>query len=86
MAIGFKLNPYDPCVANKIVHSKQLTIAWHVDDLKVSHKKYQVVSHMVKWLKAKYEQLFDNGSGAMMITHGKIHDYRKRNLRDLSLP
>ena len=54
-AIGFKLNPYDPCVANKIVHGKQLTIAWHVDDLKVSHKKYQVVSHMVKWLKAKYE-------------------------------
>ena len=44
MAIGFKLNPYDPCVANKIVHGKQLTIAWHVDDLKVSHKKYQVIS------------------------------------------
>ena len=44
MVIGFKLNPYDPCVANKIVHGKQLTIAWHVDDLKVSHKKYQVVS------------------------------------------
>ena len=46
--IGFKLNPYDPCVANKIVHGKQLTMTWHVDDLKVSHKKYQVVSCMVK--------------------------------------
>ena len=56
-AIGFKLNPYHPCVANKIVHSKQLTITWHVDDLKVSHKKYQVISQIVKWLKAKYEQL-----------------------------
>ena len=85
MAIGFKLNLYDPCVANKIVHGKQLTIAWHVDDLKVSHKKYQVVSHMVKWLKDKYEQLFNDGSGVMMITHGKIHDYLGMQL-DFSMP
>ena len=85
MVIGFKLNPYDPCVANKIVRGKQLTIAWHVDDLKVSHKKYQVVSHMVKWLKAKYEQLFEDGSGVMMITHGKIHDYLSMQL-DFSMP
>ena len=85
MVIGFKLNPYDPCVANKIVHGKQLTIAWHVDDLKVSHKKYQVVSRMVKWLKAKYEQLFEDGSSAMMITHGKIHDYLSMQL-DFSMP
>ena len=84
-AIGFKLNPYDPCVANKIVHGKQLTITWHVDDLKVSHKKYQVVSCMVKWLKAKYEQLFKDGSGAMMITHRKIHDYLGMQL-DFSMP
>ena len=85
MAIGFKLKLYDPCVANKIVHGKQLTITWHVDDLKVSHKKYQVVSHMVKWLKAKYEQLFKDGSGAMMITRGKIHDYLSMQL-DFSMP
>ena len=83
--IGFKLNPYDPCVANKIVHGKQLTIAWHVDDLKVSHKKYQVVSRMVKWLKAKYEQLFEDSSSAMTITHGKIHDYLGMQL-DFSMP
>jgi hypothetical protein len=35
--IGFEINPYDPCVANKIVEGKQLTVVWHVDDLKVSH-------------------------------------------------
>ena len=40
---------------------------------------------MVKWLKAKYEQLFDDGSGAMMITHGKIHDYLGMQL-DFSMP
>jgi hypothetical protein len=34
---GFMLNPYDPCVANKVVDRKQMTVCWHVDDLKVSH-------------------------------------------------
>ena len=32
-SIGFELNPYDPCVANKIVDGAQLTVVWHVDDL-----------------------------------------------------
>ena len=33
---GFKFNPYDPCVANKMIKGKQLTIVFHVDDVKVS--------------------------------------------------
>jgi hypothetical protein len=34
---GFKINPYDPCVANKMTESgKQLTMIWHVDDLMAS--------------------------------------------------
>jgi hypothetical protein len=35
---GFDLNPYDPCVANKMVAEKQLSLTWHVDDIKMSHK------------------------------------------------
>ena len=35
-SIGFELNPYYPCVDNKIVDGAQLTVVWHVDDLKVS--------------------------------------------------
>ena len=35
---GFKLNSYDPCIASKMVKTNQLTISWHVDDLKVIHK------------------------------------------------
>jgi hypothetical protein len=34
---GFELNPYDPCVANKMLDGKQMTVVWHVDDLKISH-------------------------------------------------
>ena len=35
--MGFEVNPYDPCVVNKMVNGKQMTMFWHVDDLKVSH-------------------------------------------------
>ena len=36
---GFEINPYDPCVANKMINRKQMTVTWCVDDLKVSHKE-----------------------------------------------
>ena len=36
-SIGFKLNPYDECVANRNVRGKQHTIRFHVDDVLSSH-------------------------------------------------
>jgi hypothetical protein len=31
---GFKINPYDPCVANKLTENgKQFTMIWHADNL-----------------------------------------------------
>ena len=41
---GFVLNPYDSCVANKMIDGKQCTILWHVDDLKISHMDPAVVT------------------------------------------
>ena len=38
MEWGFKLNEYDPCVANKMINGKQCTIIWYVDDLKILKK------------------------------------------------
>ena len=35
-AYGFRINPYDPCVANKSIGGNQLTVCWHVDNLKIS--------------------------------------------------
>jgi hypothetical protein len=35
--IGFIINPYDPCVANRWINGKQQTLTWHVDDLESSH-------------------------------------------------
>jgi hypothetical protein len=37
--IEFIINPYDLCVANKIIEGKQMTICFHVDDFKLSHRK-----------------------------------------------
>ena len=40
--IGFVVNPYDPCVANRIINGSQHTVTWHVDDLKSSHKNPRI--------------------------------------------
>ena len=37
---GIEVNPYDPCVANKMIDGSQFTIVWHVDDVKLSHKNH----------------------------------------------
>ena len=36
-SLGYEINPYDPCIANKNINGKQMTICWHVDDLFVGH-------------------------------------------------
>ena len=46
MTIGFELNPYDPCVANKTINRKQLTLVWHIDNIKASHFESEVVTRM----------------------------------------
>jgi hypothetical protein len=72
---GFKLNPYDGCVANKIVKGKQITICFHVDDCKISHESTKVVDATIKWLRAEYESIFEDGSGVMKVHRGKVHKY-----------
>ena len=69
---GFMLNPYDPCVANKDIEGSQFTVVWHVDDLKISHAKEEVVSEFISWIKSKYE---DKDIGNLKTSRGKIHDY-----------
>jgi hypothetical protein len=65
---GFKLNPYDPCVANKTVNGTQMTVCWHVDNLKVSHVDPKEVTKFGEWLRKTY--------GVPVATHrGKVHDY-----------
>ena len=65
---GFKLNPYDPCVANKTVNGNQMTVCWHVDDLKVSHVDGAEITKFGVWLNDTF--------GVTVAEHrGKVHDY-----------
>lgn len=64
------INPYDPCVANKIINGNQCTIAWHIADIKISHKAAKVVDQIVNQLKSMFGNL-----GDLTISRGKQHDY-----------
>ena len=44
---GFELNPYNPCVANKIIGGKKMTFFCNVDDLKVSYVDPREVTHFM---------------------------------------
>lgn len=80
IACGFEINPYDPCVANKIVEGSQITVTWHVDDVKVSHGDPRVVDSFLKWIKDQFGAI-----GEVKVTRGKIHDYLGMIL-DYSIP
>jgi hypothetical protein len=63
--IGFELNPYDPCVANKVIDGKQCTIAWYVDDTKISHVNSSVVTDIIEQIESRF--------GKMTVTRGDEH-------------
>ena len=65
--MGFEINDYDPCVANKIVNDKQCTITQYVDDLRVSHVNQGVVDEIVQKINDKF--------GGLSVTKGKHHTY-----------
>ena len=66
--MGFEINPYDPSVANKIVDGTQMTVTWHVNDLKVSDKDPAEVSKFLLSMAKIY------GPG-ITVTRGKVHPY-----------
>jgi hypothetical protein len=68
--IGFKFNPYDPCVANRTIRDSQHTVKFHVDDLMSSHMKTIVNDVFGKWLNRMYGDY-----GEVKLHRGKIHDY-----------
>ena len=65
--MGFKLNEYDKCIANKTINGKQCTVAWYVDDNFVSHVEKKVVDDILDKMKEKF--------GDLKITRGKKHTF-----------
>eukprot|EP00804_Cyclotella_cryptica_P003532 CCRYP_002153-RB/>CCRYP_002153-RB protein AED:0.61 eAED:0.32 QI:0/-1/0/1/-1/1/1/0/615 len=66
-AKGFSVNPYDPCVVTKMIRGEQMTICWHVDDLKISHKKKVEIKRLESWLRSIY--------GNISVSEGSKHTY-----------
>ena len=67
---GFKINPYDWCVANKMINGKQCTIGWQVDNIKISHVDSEVVDDILNKLDKRYGK-----ESPMVTTRGNIRDY-----------
>jgi Reverse transcriptase (RNA-dependent DNA polymerase) len=70
LELGFELNPYDSCVANKVFNGKQCTILWHVDDIKISHVDQNVIETILTHLTSVYGK-----EAPLVVTRGDVHDY-----------
>ena len=68
--LGFKRNPYDSCMVNKMINGKQCTIIWHVDDFKLSHLEQSILDSITEQLNECY-----GWETPLTIHHGKVHDY-----------
>ena len=53
-SLGFTVNPYDKCTANKMIDGKQCTVTWYVDDIKISHVDKSVVTSIIDKLQNEY--------------------------------
>ena len=72
-AYGFEQNPYDHCMANKTIDRHQMTVTWHVDDLKVSHKSELEIAKFIDYLGKLY-------GNKITVKQGVVHDYLEMDL------
>ena len=80
----FEVNPCDPCIANKTVDGKQMTILCHVDDCKLSHIDLKASDKMIEWLQDNHESIFEDGTGEMKMNQGKVHKFSGMTLDFMS--
>ena len=53
---GFEVNPYDPCVANKMTNGSQNIVIWNVDDLQASHMEHLENTKLALYLSVIYRE------------------------------
>jgi hypothetical protein len=68
---GYEPNCYDRCTFNKMINGRQITIQFHVDDLKLSHRDQSVIDQVLIDLNNK----FGTTRKPLAATTGMIHDY-----------
>ena len=72
---GFTPNKYDDCVVNKTINGHQMTVVWHVDNLKVSHVDRKEVDKFIKQMEEEF-----GADEPLSVSRGKVHDYLGMNL------
>lgn len=65
--MGFTVNPYDACVANAEIEGSQCTVAWYIDNNKISHKNPAVVTQVIQQIEDKL--------GKMTVSRGKQQSF-----------
>jgi hypothetical protein len=54
---GFKPNPLDPCVMNKVVGARMITIILYVDDILIMSEHKEDIGRLIKVLTDKWEEV-----------------------------
>lgn len=68
--LGFIANPCVACAMNKTVNGQQMTVGWHVDDLKISHVDSNEIEKIIEQLELEF------GKEALLTAHqGNFYDY-----------
>ena len=68
------------CTFNKMVNGEQITVQFHVDDLKVSHKEQSILDDFLKDLRDKFGQ-----EDELIENKGLVHEYLGITI-DYSIP
>jgi hypothetical protein len=68
---GYKPNCYDRCTFNNMIDGNQVTIQFHVGDLKISHVRQSVIDSVLIDL----DKTFGTCKKPLAATTGMIHDY-----------
>jgi hypothetical protein len=79
-SMGFELNPYDTCVANKMMDGHQMTICWHAM-ISFLYTRIQRLCPASYWLQACYE----TPDRPLQATRCALHDLLGINI-DFSTP
>ena len=58
-----------------MLYGQWMTICYHMDDCKLSHRSRKVNDWMIKWLRQEYESIFEDGLGKMMVNRSKVNKY-----------
>jgi hypothetical protein len=65
VSYGFTPNPCDPCVLNRVVNGKQITIGFHVDDLLMTCEDESILDDVIDYLRVNFREVKEKKDDVM---------------------